>query len=187
MSTIAYNCPCCGAPLKFSGASGKLECAACGNSYDTEAIEAMNPAFADAGPEFDLPKETFGAEESAVMQAYLCENCGAELMTEGFDPHLEIMVPLTINVKELEHQKAIVFQMAVSNVGMAVKYCLCLHDAGLGQQIPQAVLDPLIVSVGHQDPDTPDIIAQGFQNTRRAAVTVAITGYLVDHKMGILF
>lgn len=31
----------------------------------------------------------------------------AELMTEGFDPHLEIMVPLTINVKELEHQKAI--------------------------------------------------------------------------------
>ncbi|MBR5631389.1 MAG: pyruvate, phosphate dikinase, partial [Bacteroidales bacterium] len=31
----------------------------------------------------------------------------AELMKEGFDPHLEIMVPLTINVKELEHQKAI--------------------------------------------------------------------------------
>ncbi|MBO7490568.1 MAG: pyruvate, phosphate dikinase [Bacteroidales bacterium] len=31
----------------------------------------------------------------------------AELMKEGNDPHLEIMVPLTINVKELEHQKAI--------------------------------------------------------------------------------
>ena len=31
----------------------------------------------------------------------------AELMKEGNDPHLEIMVPLTINVKELQHQKAI--------------------------------------------------------------------------------
>ena len=31
----------------------------------------------------------------------------AQLMKEGNDPHLEIMVPLTINVKELEHQKAI--------------------------------------------------------------------------------
>lgn len=31
----------------------------------------------------------------------------AELMVEGYDPHLEIMVPLTIDVKELKHQKAI--------------------------------------------------------------------------------
>lgn len=31
----------------------------------------------------------------------------AELMQEGFDPRLEIMVPLTINVRELKHQKAI--------------------------------------------------------------------------------
>lgn len=31
----------------------------------------------------------------------------AQLMKEGLDPHLEIMVPLTINVKELEHQKKI--------------------------------------------------------------------------------
>ena len=31
----------------------------------------------------------------------------AQLMKEGFDPHLEVMVPLTINVEELEHQKAI--------------------------------------------------------------------------------
>jgi pyruvate, orthophosphate dikinase len=31
----------------------------------------------------------------------------AELMVEGFDPHLEIMVPLTVSVTELKHQKAI--------------------------------------------------------------------------------
>lgn len=83
MSTIAYNCPCCGAPLTFSGASGKLECAACGNSYDTEAIEAMNPAEIEYGPAFALPADTFDNEDAAGMQAYICEGCGAELMTEG--------------------------------------------------------------------------------------------------------
>ncbi|MBQ6269746.1 MAG: pyruvate, phosphate dikinase [Bacteroidetes bacterium] len=31
----------------------------------------------------------------------------AELIQEGYDPHLEIMVPLTISVRELKHQKAI--------------------------------------------------------------------------------
>jgi len=83
MSTIAYKCPCCSAPLVFSGASGRLECASCENSYEIEAIEAMNPAASDDGPTFDLPKETFKQEDASGMQAYLCEACGAELMTEG--------------------------------------------------------------------------------------------------------
>ena len=37
MSTASYNCPCCGGPLKFSGESCRLECAACGNKYEPEA------------------------------------------------------------------------------------------------------------------------------------------------------
>ena len=82
MNMIAYTCPCCGAPLAFSGASGKLECASCGNSYETEAIEAMHPAAESDFVQFDLPKETFGAEDAAGMQAYICKGCGAELMTE---------------------------------------------------------------------------------------------------------
>ena len=41
MSTASNNCPCCGGPLKFSGESGKLECTACGNSYEPEALEMM--------------------------------------------------------------------------------------------------------------------------------------------------
>lgn len=41
MSTIAYKCPCCGAALAYGAASGKLECASCGNSYDLESMEAM--------------------------------------------------------------------------------------------------------------------------------------------------
>ena len=43
MSTASCNCPCCGGgPLKFSGESGKLECTACGNNYEPEALEMLN-------------------------------------------------------------------------------------------------------------------------------------------------
>ena len=37
----AIIAPCCGGPLKFSGESCRLECAACGNNYEPEALEMM--------------------------------------------------------------------------------------------------------------------------------------------------
>lgn len=82
MSTFAYNCPCCGAPLAYDAANKNLKCASCGNSYELEALEAMNPTESAGGVKFDLPQETFGAAETAQMQAYVCKACGAELLTE---------------------------------------------------------------------------------------------------------
>ncbi|MBQ4089297.1 MAG: hypothetical protein IJC56_05375 [Clostridia bacterium] len=82
MSTFAYNCPCCGAPLAYDAANKNLKCDSCGNSYELEAIEAMNSAEASGGVQFDLPKETFDNAEAAQMQAYICEACGAELLTD---------------------------------------------------------------------------------------------------------
>lgn len=83
MRTNDYNCPCCGAPLNFDGASGKVSCASCGSSFDTEALEAMQPVDEKDGIEFALPNAGLNAEEAAQMQAYICKNCGAELMTDG--------------------------------------------------------------------------------------------------------
>lgn len=83
MSTISYTCPCCGAPLAYNSASGKLECVSCSNNYEPAVLEAMNPTDTRNGVVFDLPKETFGAEDASQMQAYICKNCGAELLTEG--------------------------------------------------------------------------------------------------------
>ena len=80
MSTASYNCPCCGAPLAFSGESGRLECAACGNSYEPETLEMLNASESGEQISFERPKEGFQAEEG--VQAYLCKNCGAELITE---------------------------------------------------------------------------------------------------------
>ena len=81
MNTTAYTCPCCGGPLTYSGESGRLECAACENSYDTEALEMLNPAESEQHISFDRPSDGFQADENGV-QAYICKNCGAELMTE---------------------------------------------------------------------------------------------------------
>lgn len=81
MSTASYNCPCCGGgPLKFSGESGKLECTACGNNYEPEALEMLNASESGEQIPFERPKEGFRTEEG--VQAYLCKNCGAELITE---------------------------------------------------------------------------------------------------------
>ncbi|MGN0183736.1 MAG: hypothetical protein ACI4AL_01355 [Aristaeellaceae bacterium] len=82
MSTATYTCPCCGAPLAFSGESGKLECASCGNSYELDAIQAMSAAESIDKLEFEHRAEAFDASEAAQMQAYICKSCGAELMTE---------------------------------------------------------------------------------------------------------
>ena len=83
MSTIAYKCPCCGAPLAYGADSGKLECAACQNSFDLESIEDMNLSEETKALKFDRPTETFDSADAESITAYTCSACGAELMTEG--------------------------------------------------------------------------------------------------------
>lgn len=82
MCATQYSCPCCGAPLAFSGASGKLECASCGNGYGVDAIEALHSTEDGGGVRFALPDETFQPGDAGQMFAVICKNCGAELMTE---------------------------------------------------------------------------------------------------------
>ena len=82
MSTATYTCPCCGAPLAYGGASGKLECASCGNNYELDAIQAMDAAESADQLEFRRGGEAFGEGDAAQMQAFICKGCGAELMTE---------------------------------------------------------------------------------------------------------
>ncbi|MGN0996811.1 MAG: hypothetical protein ACI4PG_07860 [Candidatus Ventricola sp.] len=82
MSTMAYQCPCCGAPLRYDAAAGKLICDACGTGFEPEAVQAMNQESQAGGIAFDLKAESFGAADAGQMQAFICKSCGAELMTE---------------------------------------------------------------------------------------------------------
>ncbi len=62
----------------------------------------------------------------------------AELMNEGFDPHLEIMVPLTINAAELRNQKAIATRVKAD---VEAKYNVKIeYRFGTMIEIPRAAL-----------------------------------------------
>jgi pyruvate,orthophosphate dikinase len=76
--------------------------------------------------------------EVTEMQFRALFEATAELMKEGKHPHLEIMVPLTINVKELQHQKAIadrVLKEVEAKFGITINYLY-----GTMIEIPRATL-----------------------------------------------
>ena len=54
MRTASYNCPSCGGPLAFGGASSTLECAACGSTFEPEALEILNSSESSEQIAFEL-------------------------------------------------------------------------------------------------------------------------------------
>ncbi len=77
----------------------------------------------------------------------------AELMKEGANPMLEIMVPLTINVEELKHQKAIAIRVKAeveAKLGVTINYMF-----GTMIEIPRATL------VAHQIAEVAEFFSFG--------------------------
>lgn len=83
MATVAYKCPNCASALTYDGASGKMICEACDSQFDVQAIEAMYAQEDNMGVDFNMPTESYSEQDTAQMQAYKCNSCGAELITEG--------------------------------------------------------------------------------------------------------
>ncbi|MCR5014048.1 MAG: pyruvate, phosphate dikinase, partial [Bacteroidales bacterium] len=98
-----------------------------------DALNEVNPMMGLRGVRLGIVyPEITETQFRALFQAT------AELMTEGFDPHLEIMVPLTINVEELKHQKAIadrVKKEVEAKFGVEISYLY-----GTMIEIPRATL-----------------------------------------------
>jgi len=98
-----------------------------------DALNEVNPMMGLRGVRLGIVyPEITETQFRALFQAT------AELMTEGFDPHLEIMVPLTINVKELEHQKSIANRVKAeveAKFGVKINYMY-----GTMIEIPRATL-----------------------------------------------
>ena len=98
-----------------------------------DALNEVNPMMGLRGVRLGIVyPEITETQFRALFQAT------AELMNEGFDPHLEIMVPLTINVKELEHQKKIadrVKKEVEAKFGVEISYLY-----GTMIEIPRATL-----------------------------------------------
>ena len=63
-----YQCPSCTGPLRFDGASGKLQCEYCGNSFTTEEIEKIYQAKLDEAEQ--------AAVEASAERNLLFAACG---------------------------------------------------------------------------------------------------------------
>ncbi len=98
-----------------------------------EALHEVNPMMGLRGVRLGIVyPEITETQFRALFEAT------AELMKEGFDPHLEIMVPLTINVKELKHQKDIANRVKAEvekKMGVTINYMY-----GTMIEIPRATL-----------------------------------------------
>lgn len=81
MDFVEYKCPCCGAPLHFSGEDQKLSCRNCDNTYELATLQALNDA-EQKGEEQELNWE-FQKEAQTAKKTedgkYICPSCGAEI------------------------------------------------------------------------------------------------------------
>ncbi|MBR5225805.1 MAG: hypothetical protein IKV90_09120 [Clostridia bacterium] len=82
MSTLEYRCPSCGAPLEYEAQSGKLFCTACSSRFDLDLLEGAEENAGQEGIHFDRTGGVFDAQDAEHICSYICQSCGAELMTE---------------------------------------------------------------------------------------------------------
>lgn len=81
---LEYECPCCGAGLKFSGTEQKLSCEYCDNTFELESVKEYNAAIKEQ------PQDEFTWEDETQTQwdpneqinQFSCPSCGGEIITE---------------------------------------------------------------------------------------------------------
>ena len=80
-TVLEYKCPCCGAGLKFDGASQELVCEYCDNRFSVEQLEQLKGAEEDeknaSEPEWS---DYTGTETEDEQTAFICQSCGAALV-----------------------------------------------------------------------------------------------------------
>lgn len=81
--TDQYKCPSCGAPLKFSAATGKLACESCNNEYDVGTIEQYVKNNTEASFKWNKKYKDLLKDTLPEMTVYNCQSCGAEIITDG--------------------------------------------------------------------------------------------------------
>ncbi len=80
---IEYECPCCGAALKFSADTQKMACEYCDNSFDLDTVKAYAQASQSEDAE-DFQWEAIEQEplECQGLHSFRCGSCGGVLMTD---------------------------------------------------------------------------------------------------------
>ena len=83
---LEYNCPCCGAGLKFSAGIQKLKCEYCDNEFDIETVKSYAESSQQTdGAEFQWEESStaqWSDEETENMRSFICQSCGGVLITD---------------------------------------------------------------------------------------------------------
>ncbi len=84
--TLSFKCPCCGATLGFSGATGELTCEYCGASFSIEQAKAAQEAEAQDAASSDMTWTSAApamlTDENGKVSGYRCSSCGAEMVAD---------------------------------------------------------------------------------------------------------
>ena len=85
-SAANYQCPACGGPLHFTGATGKLQCDYCGSSYEIEQIDSKYGKAGAGAPKDGSTQKTSSSDtttqEYSNLFEYNCPSCGAQLFCD---------------------------------------------------------------------------------------------------------
>jgi DNA-directed RNA polymerase subunit RPC12/RpoP len=89
MATATYKCPNCGGPLHFEPEIQKLKCSYCLSVFTHMEVKDLGQegqrqetAEGQGAPREDEGRDNGGAEEGAHLLGYICDSCGAEVVTE---------------------------------------------------------------------------------------------------------
>ena len=82
--TLEYECPCCGAGLKFSAYDQNLSCEYCDNTFDIDAVLKYNAAIREGTQDEFEWEDTTSAQWDNESQAnrFTCQSCGGEIITD---------------------------------------------------------------------------------------------------------
>ncbi|MBE7002995.1 MAG: hypothetical protein E7425_01750 [Ruminococcaceae bacterium] len=84
--TLSFKCPCCAAPLSFSGGTGQLTCEYCGASFTVEQAKAAQEAEREDAASSDMTWTSTApaliTDENGKVSGYRCNSCGAEMVAD---------------------------------------------------------------------------------------------------------
>ena len=86
-NVIEYQCPCCGAGLRFGGDTQQLTCEYCDNRFDIDTVRAYNASQSvsdTAEVIWDRPSaDDWPEEEQEMLNCFNCPSCGAEIVSDA--------------------------------------------------------------------------------------------------------
>ncbi len=80
---LSYKCPSCGSPLVYDGEANCFKCHSCDSTFDVETIKNALAAEGDKGFDWGDYKNSAPSEQLTDTVSYVCQSCGAEIITDS--------------------------------------------------------------------------------------------------------